>query len=41
MTGMDYILNDTGLTIHPGSDKPTYTSCKEGCTRRRSGKTTH
>ena len=26
MTGMDYILNDTGLTIHPGSDKPTYTT---------------
>ena len=26
MTGMDYILNDTGLTIHPGSGKPACTT---------------
>ena len=26
MTGIDYILNDTGLAIHPGSSKPTCTT---------------
>ena len=35
MTGMDYILNDTGLTIHPGSDKPTHTT--SGRVRRGRG----